>query len=345
MVDCNVLIVGSGLAGSSAAYHLRRLGVEGVVVVERMSGDSYGRYHRTCGEAVSDRLFALSGAPEGCRVRRIGRIRITCGDVDMDIPVKGHIIDRERLLKDLRDGSGAEFVKASLDSVKADPEGITAVCGDTVYHCRYLIGADGAFSRVRRDVFGTVPEVRFAAVNNLVKGNSDSDTICFEVSTRYPGAYRWDFPSKDGLRSVGYAVGRDSVEDPVETGIRYIVSGTDRRVVEGNCCLIGDAAMLANPLCYGGIGAALISGRKAAEGIAGGNLSGYARWIRKDIMFDRHFMDALDTFKGWGEADYIDAVKPFRKGYSLLRGAYAMLRRPRWANVYMSIWMAFGKGW
>jgi flavin-dependent dehydrogenase len=103
--------------------------------------------------------------------------------------------------------------------------------------------------------------------------------------------------------------------------------------------------MLANPLCYGGIGAALLSGRKAAEGIARGDLSGYAAWVRKDRMFDPHFMDALETFKGWDEKDYADAVKPFRKGYSLIRGAYAMLRRPRWANVYMSIWMAFRKGW
>jgi len=345
MFECNVLIVGSGLSGSSAAYHLGRLGVKDVVVIERMSGEAYGRYHRTCGEAVSDRMLSLAGVPGGSEVREVRKIRITCADVDMDVPVKGHIIDRERLLKELRDGSGADFVKGSIDSVKIDPEGITAVCGDREYRCRYLIGADGAFSRVRREVFGTVPEVRFAAVNNLVDGDSETDILGFEVSTRYPGAYRWDFPSKSGLRSVGYAVGTDDVEDPVERGIRFIVSGSDRKVVQGNCCLVGDAAMLANPLCYGGIGVALISGKRAAEGIARDDLSGYSDWVRSDRMFDHHFMDALETFKGWNEEDYLDAVRPFRKGYSLSRGLYAMLRRPRWANVYMSVWMAFRKGW
>ena len=40
-----------------------------------------------------------------------------------------------------------------------------------------------------------------------------------------------------------------------------------------------------------------------------------------------------------------DAMEPFRKGYSLVRGAYAMMRRPRWAEVYMSVYIAFNLGW
>ncbi len=61
MTDCNVLIIGSGLAGLSAAVRLRELGVKDVVVIERMSGAQYEHYHRTCGEAISDRMVRLSG--------------------------------------------------------------------------------------------------------------------------------------------------------------------------------------------------------------------------------------------------------------------------------------------
>jgi digeranylgeranylglycerophospholipid reductase len=345
MSGCNVLIVGAGIAGMSAAMHLKRMGVEGVTVMERMSGDRYDRYHRTCGEAVSETAVRLSGIGRGCIVRDVDSIRITCGGVDINIPVEGHIIDRNGLLRAMREESGAEFVQGCVIGVKEAQDGfiVTSTAGE--FRCRYLIGADGAFSVVRKGMFGTSPEIRFPAVNNLVEGDSETTVLGFEVSTRYHGAYRWDFPGKQGLRSVGYECGTDDIPDHVERGIRFIVAGSDRTVVKGNCCLVGDAAMLINPICYGGIRAALLSGRKAAEAISSGDLSSYQAWVRKDVMFDRHFLDALMDFRSWEEADYLDSVRPFKGGYSLLRGFYAILRRPRWANVYMSVWMAFRKGW
>ena len=345
MIRCDVLIVGGGLAGCSAAYHLGRLGVDGVIVCERMSGKAFDGYHRTCGEAVSTRMAAASGLPDTCAVRTVSNIDLRCGNVDIDIPVDGMIIDRLALLSRMKQDSGAEFVKGSVTDVREADGGYIVTCSGQEYFCRYLIGADGAFSIVRKRLFGTGPDVRFAAVNNLVSGDSGDGALGFEVSERYPGAYRWDFPSKDGLRSIGYAVGTDDIQEYKERGIRFIVTVRQKDAVRGNCCLVGDAAMLINPVCYGGIGAALLSGRKAAECVAKGDLSAYRKWIRTDRMFDSHFMDAYETFMTWGPDEYADAVKPFRKGYSILRGAYAMMRRPRWANVYMSIWVAFRRGW
>ncbi len=347
MIDCNVLIVGGGLAGLSAAVHLRRAGIEDVIVIERMSGKQYGHYHRTCGEAVSDRMLRISRTKSDCVVRRIDEAVISCEGVDIRVRVKGQIIDRERLLEDMRAQSGAQVVTGSVTSVRRDPDGYIVVTGSEEYHCRYLIGADGAFSVVRKCIFGHEPDVKLAAVNNLVKGDSNSGTIGFSVSPDYNGLYKWDFPSKDGLRSVGYTLGDDDVKDPVERGIRYIVTSNNRTVVKEDCCIVGDAAILANPLCYGGIGIALLSGRKAAEAIAKKNLGRYQKWVRKVVMLDHHYMDAYYTVMKWGREDYPDAVAPFRNGSSflLLRGAYAMFRRPKWANVYMSIWMGFKFCW
>ena len=344
MRECNVLIVGSGLSGLSAAVWLTRSGVDGVIVAERMSGGHYERYHHICGEAVSHRMMGLSGISRQSVVRDVDTIRISCGDVTMRIPVKGSIIDRVALLDEMRQASHAEFVKDSILRVRKAPGGFVVTGSEEEYRCRYLIGADGAFSIVRKSIFGSKPKVRFAAVNNIVEGTGE-DSLGFAVSTRYPGAYRWDFPSKDGFRSVGYVDGTDSVEVAEETGKRFIVAGVLDRVVDGDCCLVGDAACLANPLCYGGIGAALLSGRKAAECIAKGDLSPYQKWVGKDRMFDPHFLKALETYRTWDAEDYIDSVKPFKGGYSILRGFYAILRRPKWANVYMATWMAFRKGW
>ena len=345
MRECNVLIVGGGLSGLSAAYHLTKAGVKDIVVVERMSDAAYGHYHRTCGEAISDRSLKASGVPTGCIVKDVDSIRITFGDLDIDIPVRGHIIDRESLLEDLRSGSDAEVVRDSIVAVKSLEDGFLAVTKEEEYRCRHLIGADGTFSIVRKMIFGHAPEHRLAVVNNHVEGDSDTDLLGFEISTKYPGSYRYDFPSKEGRRIVGYMVGTDDVTDFIERGVRYIGVGRTGDVVKGRCCLVGDAAVLTNPICFGGIGAALQSGRKAAESIASDNMERYQRWVDHNIMFDHHYMDALSTFLEWDEKDYVDAVKPFRKGYSLWRGAIAIIRRPKWANVYTSIWMAFGRGW
>ena len=347
MISCNVLIAGGGLAGLSAAVHLARAGVEGVVVIERMPPERYGRYHRTCGEAVSDRILRLSGIRADCTVRRIDRAVISCCGTDISVRVKGRIIDRERLLEAMRAESGAEIVGGSVISVRADGDGYTAVTDSGEYRCRYLIGADGAFSVVRKCIFGHGPEVRMAAVNNIVRADGDPGTIRFTVRPEYKGLYSWDFPSKDGFRSVGYTLGDGDVADYEERGIRFIVTGSARTVVRDRCCIVGDAAFLANPLCYGGIGAALLSGRKAAEAIAGGDPGRYQAWASRAPMLDRHYMDAYRTVRAWAPEDYRDAVVPFRggSGLILLRGAYAMVRRPRWANLYMAIWMGFKFGW
>ena len=345
MKECNVLIIGSGLAGSSAAYHLSRCGVRDVTVIERMSGEYYERYHRTCGEAISERMLSMADVPRGCIIRDVDTIRISCGDVDIDVPVEGHIIDRVRLLSDLRGGSDATFIKGIAESIRKDGQTYVVTCGGEEYRCRYLVGADGVFSAVRRDLFGYGPKLRFAAVNNIVEGDADTTVLHFIVSDRYPGAYRWDFPGKDGCRSVGYVNGTDDVTEYLEQGKRFIAVGRDGPAVKDGCCLVGDAAVLTNPVCSGGIGVALISGRKAAECIAKGDLSPYQRWVDRDRSFNPHFMKAQETFREWDADDYVDSVRPFRKGYSLFRGALAIFRRPKWANVYMSVWVAFRRGW
>lgn len=341
----DVVVVGAGPAGMSAAAELSGRGLD-AVVVERLASN-YGRYHSICGEAVSARTFSRLGwGPEGV-VREVDAISISFpGGVSVRIPVEGYVIDRPAMLAGLRDRCDCRFVTGTVSRVEAG-DVCTVTLGDgTVLRSRYVIGADGAHSAVRRDVFGRGPARSLQVYNCIVRG--EGSELAFRVGDFPDGFYGWRFPSAPGTVSVGFPRGHTdprSIDGIVSYGARTIPFGVPEDVVRGNVLLCGDAACLANPLCFGGIGAALLSGRNAARAVLDSDPGRYQRWVSRDRMFDRHFLEAHDTYASWGPDEIVDAMEPFRGGYSLWRGLRAMIRRPRWANVYMATFVAFRLGW
>ena len=339
----DAIVVGAGPAGSSAAHRLSELGIGRILVIERLSDTAFSRYHSICGEAVSDRSLKRAGVEPLESIRRVDGIRISFPEgITVEIPVSGHIVDRARMVRRLLDGSGAERIRATVLSVSADGDSYKVSTTAGEFRSGILIGADGAHSVVRRCVFGSSPSMMLPIENCLMDGEGGR-MLDFEVGGRDKGFYSWRFPSHDGTVSVGSVRGWCRPEGAVPTGSRHIPIGKVDRVHDGNgCYLVGDAAGLPNPLSYGGIGAALISGRKAA---AAGKPRGYTRFIARDRMFEPRFMEAHDAFSGWDDATIRDAISPFRNGYSMARCLLAMLRRPGYALIYFGCWVGFRIGW
>ncbi len=342
---CKVLVVGSGPAGASAAFHLTRLGQDDVIVLERLSEKQHRRYHSICGEAVSDRMMRRAGISTDRILRRVSRIEISFGsNAPAYVNVKGSIVERWAMLEDLLASSTARRVRGSARSVRRLPEGGFEVVTTTGrIRCDRIVGADGAYSVVRKDIFGSRPEKMDPIVNTVVPGEAD-DVLRFFVGN-IPGGYAWDFPSSDGMKSVGFPKGFGSIPDGSIHGARCIPTGRIDKVFADGCVLAGDAAGLANPLCYGGIGAALLSGRKAAEAVFSEDYSGYGAWVDKDRMFDRRFMEAHEQFTKWTEDDIEDAMKPLHGNANVFKGIVAILRRPKYATIYMGCWLGFRIGW
>ena len=342
---CRVLVVGCGPAGASAAYHLTRFGEKDVIVIEKFSEDAYRRYHSICGEAVSDRMLRRSGIDTSHIVRRIDSIEISAGGDTARIRARGSVVDRAGMLREILSRSEAKVIRAALRSVSRIPEGgfeAETTAGKIV--CDILIGADGAHSTVRKCLFGTRPEMMLPIVNTLVPGDSDG-TLRFFLEAGHGGCYSWDFPSAAGMKSVGFRKGLGTVPDGSEHGARCIPAGRVPRAAEKGCILAGDAAGLPNPLSYGGIGAALVSGKKAAEAACSGNWQRYDSWIDRELMFDRRFMDAHKRFSAWTENEMKEAIGPLSGNATVFKGLTAMIRHPKYARVYMACWLGFKVGW
>ena len=92
-------------------------------------------------------------------------------------------------------------------------------------------------------------------------------------------------------------------------------------------------------------GAALLSGRKAAEAVVSGDLQGYGRWIDRDRMFDRRFMEVHREFTEWTTDEIEDALSLLSGNVNIFKGLVAMMRRPKYSRMYLAVWLGFRVGW
>jgi flavin-dependent dehydrogenase len=192
----------------------------------------------------------------------------------------------------VRDGSPL----AALREGEAGVE-VTTRAGET-FHARYLVGADGAASRVtrlaglrRKKCLGIALEVEVAADGDLLEQYADTALFIFGAT---PWGYLWIFPKAERLSAgIGNFSGQSSALHETlrrEMGrLGVAVDGQPQRghplpiylrhepLQRGGVLLAGDAAGLVDPLMGEGVRHAITSGRFAAEAVLAGNLAGYTR--------------------------------------------------------------------
>ena len=117
------------------------------------------------------------------------------------------------------------------------------------------------------------------------------------------------------------------------------------RIVKDRALLIGDAAAMANPVSFGGLKAALLSGKIASRAIMKNDPELLQRWWDSSILSDRRFMEFNEKLKTWSAEDMNDAVRPFRHGGIYLPGLWACISRPKNIRMYFGCLFAFRYGW
>jgi len=290
-MEYDAVVVGAGPAGASAAYWLGEAGKR-VLVLEK---ERLPRY-KPCGggvpKAVFDRFpFDFSPVVE----REIGRVRFRFRDgreVVADLPGRPvAMVMRDRFdyhVLQRQDGDGVEVETAS---------------GET-FRGRYLIGADGANSRVARWVglrrgrrMGAALEIEVPADDALLE--EYQETVLFLLGVP-PLGYLWIFPKAEHLSvGIGTFLGKNpamreilrremarlgvDVEGHPEHGHPLPIYLRRERLHRGRVLLAGDAGGLVDPLLGEGIRHAIDSGRMAAEAVLREDPAGYTARVQRTL--------------------------------------------------------------
>ena len=299
----DVLIVGMGPAGASAAAALSRGGLS----VLGFDKDTHPRY-KVCGGGLSARitrfldpafLTVVEHTVNGVQFVYRGQDPVL---IESREPI-AYMVMRDRfdhflLQHAMRAGTEIRHGEAVV-AVHQDSDGVQVVTDQGRYRARVLIGADGANSLVARRLFSHCSKHRAPALESEVPiGNGceypGPSTILVDVGAARQG-YGWIFPKQRCL-SVGVGEFRrkstslrktfdlfvqgesglagQAVPRPIGHPIpAYSESDEGPRIggvsqfVSGRALLVGDAGHLVDPLFGEGIYYGVRSGQRAAQAI------------------------------------------------------------------------------
>lgn len=295
--EVDVLVVGSGPAGSTAARFAAQSGASVMMIEKRPEVGVPVR----CGEfmpSLEEIQLMFPDLTDGeslfdipKELRCLDTIGIKLIDPKGKVTLldhTGYTTDRDRFdqyLARLACEDGAELVK-SCQFRKIENGVAKTSQGDVKY--KVIIGADGPGSRVAQNL--GLPRNRnpYPAVTAQVKGDFEPYLHMF-FGDIAPGAYSWIIP-KDGRANIGvgfspkFASGalsdffdvfakKNGFEVDCKLEGKYVPSeGPIAKTVAGNGMVVGDAAGQVISVNGGGIPLAMIAGRICGT-VAGANIS------------------------------------------------------------------------
>lgn len=347
-METDVVIVGGGPAGASAAYFLCNRGFK-VILVERLGNESFDRYHSICGAGVSHIAVKDLNLREEEILNRVDTLRIRWpGGTQCNLKVRGYILDRPKLFMRLRkeaEERGLVIIKSSVVGVSQE-NGICTVILSTGAEIRskYVIGADGAYSVVRKRIFSTTPGLMLKVVEYHSSAETADGVFDFVISEKYNHFYQWYFPYRDG-RCAGAINGYAEDEAYSEKGVRTIPLGWVPELVKGNVFLIGDAGGLPNPLTAGGLRTAIASARYVTEAISKNRPTLYQKRWERSRMSDRRFSEVQHVFRSYSDEDYRAFSKHMVHKGLWINGIHSVLCCPRKTWLYIGCLMSLRYGW
>jgi geranylgeranyl reductase family protein len=342
----DVLVVGAGPAGSTAAYRLAAQGAR-VLLADKAT---FPR-DKPCGggltmRAVRQLPFSVEPVVEDRTMRvRFGLDFTRRVERTVDEPLV-LMTQRKRLDAflveqaaaagaEVRDGVKVSGLELEADGVRAQVDGSSV----TAAHALLADGANGVSARAVGLDDGREHGVALEAnvPYGVVREEEYRGLLCLELAN-VPGGYGWVFPKADHVNvGVGgweregprlrehlarfcreYDIPESSLENV--RGYRLPLVHPRARLAKGRVALLGDAAGLVDPLSGDGMYEAFLSAKLAAEAVLAGDLESYDRELRRAL--------SSQLAAAWGAKVALDRFP---------RLTYAVVRTPFLWNAVESL--------
>ena len=296
----DLVVVGAGPAGASAA--LGALAADPSLAVLLLDRHDFPR-DKACGDGIAPHVLDLLAGvgvtgllDDWTPVRRFALTRGDVG-VDREMARANWVVPRtvfDQRLVEAAQSAGARLVRRRVRGLEIDHRSVLV---DGELHARFVVGAEGAHSVVRRDL-GVKPGPAALAIRGYAP--TPAARAASQVIAYGPGrqpSYAWSFDRGDGWSNVGYGEQLTSdrprptraellahldallpgATDGGESwwGHHLPLSGWSWRPEAGPVMLAGDAAGLINPMTgegiYYAVATGLLAGRAVADALRAGS--------------------------------------------------------------------------
>jgi digeranylgeranylglycerophospholipid reductase len=297
-----VLVVGAGPAGSTAAASLAEAGVDTLVIERReivgnptqcgecvpFWSEMLPTYPKLQGEEWLEDWFDF---PDRVIAKNLDWMRVFSPKMrpyafDLDC-FSAHRVQFDGYLADEAISRGAE-IRTSVELRNIQHQSKSArdvyVTDQGRFTADHVIDATGALAHVARlRGKGDRPGGQLPTIYAQVAG-AVPDSFDVFLGSVAPGGYAWIIPKGDDVANIGIGMVTSRIEEPLRQTLDKFTEGLElrtlsygggwiplagpcRSAVSDNVLAVGDAAGLVMPSNGGGIGQAIVSGKYAADAI------------------------------------------------------------------------------